>query len=146
MKKYYLILLSIPILLTSCMSMSSLNSTLAPGASIDDLGKIFVIRFEPDERQLNLIIADQLSLMGYPAVAGEEEEIPEDVNTLVSYRDNWQWDMTNYMIRINIQFHHGKSRALIASGESYRTSLARRSPEEMIRETLEEILKVKKEN
>ena len=47
-------------------------------------------------------------------------------------------------IRIKIQFRDGKSNVLIVSGESYRTSMARRSPEEMIKETLEEILKNRK--
>ena len=84
--------------------------------------------------------------MGYPASAGEKDEIPEDVDTLITYRDNWRWDITNYMIKINIQFKDGKSRELIVSGESYRTSLARKSPEEMIKETLTEILKNKKVN
>ncbi len=123
---------------------TSLSSSVAPGATFNDLGKTFVVRFEPDKRHLNTIIADQLSLIGYPAIAGEKENIPEDINTLVTYKDNWQWDMTNYMIRISIQFRDAKSKALIVSGESYRTSLVRATPEEMIKETLQEILKNRK--
>jgi hypothetical protein len=45
------------------------------------------------------------------------------------------------MIKLNIQFRNGKSNELIITGESYRTSLARKSPEGMIEETLTEILK-----
>ena len=134
--------LGIALLLTGCST--KLTSNLVPGAVFNDLGKTVVVRFEPDTRHLNSIIADQLTLMGYPAVAVEKSEIPKDVNTLVTYRDNWQWDITNYMIKINIQFRDGKSRELIISGESYRTSLVRKTPQEMIKETLEEILKNKK--
>jgi hypothetical protein len=134
--------LAIALLLTGCST--KLTSNLAPGAVFNDLGKTVVVRFEPDTRNLNSIIADQLTLMGYPAVAVEKSEIPKDVNTLVTYRDNWQWDITNYMIKINIQFRDGKSRELIISGESYRTSLVRKTPQEMIKETLDEILKNKK--
>jgi len=134
--------LAIALLLTGCST--KLTSNLAPGAVFNDLGKTVVVRFEPDKRNLNSIIADQLTLMGYPAVAVEKSEIPKDVNTLVTYRDNWQWDITNYMIKINIQFRDGNSRELIISGESYRTSLVRKTPQEMIKETLEEILKNKK--
>ena len=122
---------------------TNLTSNLVPGASLDELGKIFVVRFEPDKRHLNSIIADKLALMGHPAVAGEADEVPDDIDTLVTYRDNWHWDITMYMIRINIQFRNRKTKELIASGESYRTSLARKSPEEMIYETLVEILKIK---
>jgi len=141
-KSAIFIYLIIAFLLSGC---ANLTSNLAPGATIDELGKTFVIRFEPDKRKLNTIIADQLSSMGYPAIAGENNEIPKDVDTLVTYKDNWQWDITNYMIKIKIQFRDGKSRRLIVSGESYRTSLARKSPEEMIKETLEEIFKNKKQ-
>ena len=121
-----------------------MTSTLAPGANLQELGKTYVVRFDPDKRQLHTIIADQLSLLGYPATAGEENSIPDNIDTLITYQDKWQWDMTNYMIQINIQFRDGKSKELIVSGESYRTSLARRSPEEMIKETLQEILRNKK--
>jgi hypothetical protein len=133
--------LSILPLLPGCAT--NLTSNLVPGASLDELGKIFVVRFEPDKRQLNSIIADKLALMGHPAVAGEADEVPNDIDTLVTYRDNWHWDITMYMIRINIQFRNRKTKELIASGESYRTSLARKNPEEMIYETLVEILKRK---
>ena len=133
--------ITVVFLLTGCAT--NLTSNLAPGASFNDLGKTFVVRFDPDTRELNSIIADKLTMMGYPAVAGEKSEIPKDVDTLVTYQDNWQWDITNYMIKIKIQFRDGKSRELIVEGESYRTSLARKSPEEMIEETLVEIFKKK---
>ncbi|MBW6509475.1 MAG: hypothetical protein K0A94_08010 [Desulfuromonadales bacterium] len=141
-KTSILMYLTISLVLTGCMT--NLTSNLAPGATLDELGNTFVVRFDPDKRHLNSIIADTLTLMGHPAVAGEKSEIPEDVDTLVTYVDNWQWDITNYMIKINIQFRDGKSRELIVSGESYRTSLARKSPEEMIKETLIEVFKNKK--
>lgn len=133
--------LTVVFLLTGCAT--NLTSSLAPGASFNNLGKTFVVRFDPDTRELNSIIADKLTMMGYPAAAGEKSEIPKDVDTLVTYQDNWQWDITNYMIKIKIQFRDGKSRELIVEGESYRTSLARKSPEEMIEETLVEIFKKK---
>ena len=137
-----LLLLASVIALTGCTT--NLTSKVSPGIIFNDLGKIYVVHFEPDKRHLNIIISDQLALMGYPATTGEESNIPEDVNTLVTYQDNWQWDITNYMIKISIQFRNGKNKELIVSGESYRTSLVRKSPKEMIQETLKEILKNKK--
>jgi hypothetical protein len=128
-------------LITGCST--KLTSNVAPGSTFEEMGKTFVVRFGPDKRELNSIIADKLTLMGYPAVAGEASNIPSDVNTLVTYQDNWQWDITNYMIKIKIQFRDGKSRELIIEGVSYRTSLVRKSPEEMIEETLIEMFKKK---
>ena len=135
-----LLIATLPLLLTGCV-VTKLESNLAPGATFDELGKTFVVHFEPDKRQLHSIIADKLTLMGHPSTAGEKSEMPDDVDTLVTYKDNWMWDITNYMIKLNIQFRNGKSNELIITGESYRTSLARKSPEGMIEETLTEILK-----
>ena len=135
-----LLLAALPLLITGC-AMTKLQSSLTPGAKFDELGKTFVAHFEPDKRDLHSIIADKLTLMGHPATAGEKSDMPDDIDTLVTYKDHWMWDITNYMIRLNIQFRNGKSNELIITGESYRTSLARKSPAEMIEETLMEILK-----
>jgi len=133
--------LVIVFLISGCAT--NLTSKIAQDTNLSELGKIFVVHFEPDKRELNRIIADQLTLMGYPAITGEKDVIPEDVDTLVTYIDNWQWDISNYMIKINIQFRDRKTEKIIAIGESYRTSLVRKTPKEMIQETLEEIFKKK---
>lgn len=119
---------------------TKLSSDIVPGAALNAKGKFYVVHFEPDKRNLNVTIADQLKLMGYDAVAGENNSMPGDVQTIVTYVDHWQWDITNYMIEINIQFRDANDNSLIMSGRSYRTSLARKSADEMIRETLEEML------
>jgi len=63
------------------------------------------------------------------------------VDAIVTYVDRWMWDLTMYMIRLNIQVRDGKSRAILASAESYRPSLERRSTEDMVAETLDAIFK-----
>jgi len=122
-------------------SVKRLNAIAVEGATLNKSGKFYVVRFDPDKRNLNQIIADQMTSMGYNAVAGEKSDMPDDIDTVVTYIDHWQWDITNYMIEIDIQFRDAKDNALIVSGESYRTSLDRAAPSVMIRETLEEMLK-----
>ena len=126
------------LLMTGCAS--KVSSTAVPGASLKEKGKFYVVRFEPDKRNLNMIIADQLTSIGFDAAAGEKSDIPDDIDTVVTYVDQWQWDMSNYLIEIDIQFRDAKDGSLIMSGHSYRTSLVRRTPETMIKETLEEVL------
>ena len=142
MKK--IILFSLLILapfMSGCMT--SLKVNLEPGKTFSDLGKTYVAHFDPDKRNLHQIIANELKAMGAFAAAGERAEMPSDADTLVTYVDNWYWDMGNYMIKINIKFFNAKTEDLIVSGESYRTSLARKEPEFMIRETLEKIMSKK---
>lgn len=131
--------------LAACLSgcMASLKAKVEPGQTFDDLGKVYVAHFEPDKRNLHQMIASELSGLGYPAASGELNDMPAGTDTLVTYVDNWMWDITNYMIRITIKFKDATTKEVIVSGESYRTSAVRKDPEYMIRETLKKILEEK---
>ncbi len=122
---------------------TSLKADVSPGMTFNDPGKMYVARFEPDKRKLNELIADQLNEFGYTATAGEIQDMPKDTDTLVTYTDHWFWDMGNYLLRLNVKFRDAKTEEIIVTGESYRTSLARKSPEYVIKETLEKILSKK---
>jgi hypothetical protein len=81
--------------------------------------------------------------MGMQATAGEAGRTPADVDAIVTYQDKWTWDITMYMIELNVQIRKPKSEITIASGHSLRTSLARKSPPEMVEEVLTDIFKKK---
>lgn len=130
------------LILSTTACMTRLDATVAPGQSLTKLENVYVEHFSPDKRKLNYIIADKLTLLGYPATPmADGEVVTEDANIIITYVDNWQWDITNYLIKIKIDVRDAKSKQLLASGESFRTSLARREPSFMIQETLETILK-----
>ncbi len=134
-----LMLLSILFVVTGCST--KLDATMSPGQSLTNLGngKIYVQHFAPDKRNLNYIIADKLTLLGHPATALDSNDVPKDADIVITYVDNWQWDMTNYLIKIKIDFRNAENKQLIVTGESFRTSLVRKEPEYMIQETLEKI-------
>jgi len=137
MKKNVLLILCL-IAIAGCASVTAYH---LPDRDSKNLGSIYVVHFSPDKRHLERIIADQLISMGYRVTCGEEKDTPAEVNTLVNYIDHWQWDMSNYLIELKIEFRTKQDKAWIASGVSNRTSLARRSPEVMIEEILNKILK-----
>ncbi|TRZ93706.1 hypothetical protein D4R78_07930 [bacterium] len=120
---------------------ASLTAYYAPNRDLKNLGSMYVVHFPKDKRHLERIIADELTQRGYRATSGEEQDIPEGVNTLVTYIDHWTWDMSNYMLDIEIEFRNRQDKSLIASGKSYRPSLQRRGPDTMIKETLDKVLK-----
>ena len=49
------------------------------------------------------------------------------------------WDITMYMLELNIEIRHPRTDYVLATGRSFRTSLARKSPEEMVEEVIGEI-------
>nr|WP_283108228.1 hypothetical protein [Shewanella electrodiphila] len=123
--------------MTGCAT--RLEATVAPGQSLTELGNVYVQHFSPDKRNLNYIIADKLTLLGYPATPLDGTEVPNDANIVITYVDNWQWDITNYLIKIKIDFRKAENKQLLITGESFRTSLARKDPDFMIQEALEKI-------
>jgi hypothetical protein len=137
MKKSFLAVLCIMIFL-GCASVSS---QVAPNQNLKSLGSVYAVHFTPDQRHLESIIANELAKRGYKVTSGEEKDIPPGTNTLVTYVDHWMWDITNYMISIDIEIRKNSDHSLIASGKSYRPSMQRREPAIMIRETLDKILK-----
>ncbi len=58
---------------------------------------VFVERFEPDKRNLNEIIADNISARGHTAIAGETGQAPDHTTLVVTYVDKWMWDITKWM-------------------------------------------------
>lgn len=101
-------------------------------------GNYYVEKLPQDGRGVNQMIVDCLRERGLKAATGEAGQVPEHTDIIVSYQDRWMWDMTMYMIRLNIQMKT-PSGDLLASGESYRTSAIRKPPEYMINEILNEI-------
>lgn len=132
------------LLATACVTLSACainreSANFDPNKDIFQTDIVYVERFEPDKRNLNKIIADNISVRGYTATAGEKGQAPDNATVLVTYIDKWMWDITNYMIELTITFRDPASGAAIASGNSYHTSLTRLSPKEMIDEVLTNI-------
>ena len=140
----FTLLLSMAVVFVSLGSGCAVNratAKLVGDANLSNVKKIYVVKFEPDKRDLNKLIADQLAKMGYEATTGPESEIPKGVDAVASYRDKWMWDITNYMIELTITLKDPENKYALAVGNSYHTSLSRKSPEEMIQEVLTNIFK-----
>ena len=132
------VIIVVSISLTGC-AVNRATGTFDPGQDIVKSAVFYVERFDPDNRNLHKIIADNLSTRGYKVTFGEEGSAPDDATIVVTYVDKWMWDITMYMIELTITFRDPESGAAIGSGNSYHTSLTRLSPEEMIDEVLTNI-------
>jgi len=124
------------VFLSAC---ASLNTTKAPDADLSKINTIYVQKLTGEEADIDKLLVSRLNEMGYQATTGKEETPPAQVDAIVTYVDRWMWDLTMYMIRLTVQIRDGSSRAILASAESYRPSLQRKSPEFMVKEVLEKI-------
>ena len=132
----YAIIISLLVLSSGC---ASIESTRIPGSSLENIETLYVQRLSPDQRGVEKIIADELTKMGLTSLYGDSDISPVPVDALVTYQDNWQWDITMYMLRLSIQIRDPNTKSLLAEAESYRPSLQRKSPNFMAREVLESI-------
>ena len=134
-------ILGLAFLAVSLAACATLQATKAPSADLSKIKTVYVQKLEGDGYNVYQVITARLIATGFKATTGASADPPEPVDAIVTYVDRWMWDITMYMIRLNIQVRDGKTRAILASSESYRPSLQRRSKENMVAETLDAIFK-----
>ena len=127
------------VLMTTGCAVNRATATIDPTADLSAVKSIYVKKFEPDGRGIDVLIAERLRLRGYAATAGAAR--PANVDAVVTYIDKWWWDITMYMLELSISFRDAKTDYPLASGNSFHTSLTRKSPTEMVDEVLDNIFK-----
>ena len=141
MKRMRILVLLVPVILALTACAESLTAKRMPGADLSPLKTVYVQKLPADERGIDLLIANQLTRMGFAAVSGTSETPSSPVDAVVTYQDRWRWDITMYMWQLNVQIRDGQTRMRLATGQAMHTSLVRKSPEEMVEEVLAEIFK-----
>jgi hypothetical protein len=136
--------ISTSIVMCAVLSLSAcatLNSAKAPDANVKELHSFYVAQEKDDDNGIDKLIATRLSTMGYQSSFGATAKPAEHVDAIITYQDRWTWDITMYMIKLDVQIHDWESGTVIARAQSMRPSLQRKSPEGMVQEVLGEILK-----
>ena len=118
---------------------SSLEADRTRGVDLSALKSFYVRKLPADGRGIERLIANELAAMGKRASYGPEQRPAYAVDAIVTYQDRWMWDITMYMLELSIQIRDPNNDVQLASGHSMRTSLVRKSPEEMVKEVLTQI-------
>ncbi|MDH5640865.1 MAG: hypothetical protein OEY28_06190, partial [Nitrospira sp.] len=134
-------LLVIILSLNASACVSNLEAKRVPGADLTPLNTFYVQKLPADTRGVDQLIADRLTLMGFRASTGVTETPTMTVDAIVTYQDKWMWDITMYMIQLDVQIRDPQTRLLMATGQAMRSSMIRKSPEGMVEEVLTEIFR-----
>ena len=94
---------------------------------------------EGEDGSTKKLIAETFRARGF-AVTSDPEPDP-GADAIVTYIDKWMWDITMYMLELTIMLREPRSDHPLATGNSYHTSLTRKSPREMVDEVVENILR-----
>jgi hypothetical protein len=122
------------------------TATLSPGTDLNRIKTFYVVHQPRDTHNLHNLIRDRLVKEGQTATAGPElEKSSYRVDSIVTYVDRWTWDITLYLLELTITFRDANNDFPIAVGQSYHTSLTRKSPDEMVDEVITNIFSAAKQ-
>jgi len=141
MKPIALFTLVVSVLLLATGCASTLEAKKMPGTDLSKLKTFYVQKLPADERGVEQLIAQRLTHMGFTATSGASDTPSSPVDATVTYQDKWMWDITMYMLQLDMQVRDPRSGMVLVSGQSIRTSLVRKDPEGMVEEVLTEMFK-----
>jgi hypothetical protein len=135
-------LLTTLLLATTGCAVNRSSATLMADADLSKVKTIYVVQDPHDERHIELELKKAFERYGYTAVTGPEMKPPYPQDAVVTYIDKWMWDITMYMIELTVTVRDQKNFPL-ATGNSFHTSLTRKSPAEMADEVVSNIIAAK---
>lgn len=127
--------------LDSCVHQSSRR--MAPTMSANRMSQMksfYVRKHSEDDYKVGEDIAAQLQSMGFRASVGSSQSAPGKVDGVITYTDKWFWDITMYMLSLDVQLREPGSDMVLANAMTVRSSLVRKSQKEMIRETITKLI------
>jgi len=124
------VILLLPVIIVACAT--ALQTEPIPAELRDSSLRYFVENHGNDKRGLDRLIAQQIHSHGIETKSGFSDARPEEFDVLVIYEDRWQWDMSNYLIFLRIDFRDPETNVLLATGSSYQSSGARKPEGEVV--------------
>jgi len=110
------------------------TSSVDQTTDLSQLKTFYVKKYEEDKRGTDVVIRAKLEDFGLSV-----RESSNDVDAVVTYVDKWFWDITFYMLELTVTLRDPKTDFPLASGNSYHTSMTRKSQEGMVDEVLTNI-------
>lgn len=138
------ILLAVLACATGCINRAT--ATISPGTDLSKIRSFYVVHQPKDTHGIHHLIRDKLIKDGLTAVAGPElPQASYQADSVITYVDRWVWDMTLYLLELTVTLRDAANNFPQAVGNSYHTSLTRKSPEEMVEEVMTNIFKAAKQ-
>jgi hypothetical protein len=142
MKKALLVLLQLGMVasLVSGCAVNRATAHVEPTTRLSEIKTVHVKKFADDNADTNVLIVNKLRTKGVSATTGSDAPQTK-VDAVVTYVEKWMWDITMYMLELTVVIRDPKDDYPLATGNSYHTSLTRKSPQEMVSEVIDNIYK-----
>ena len=113
-----------------------MSNFVRPNDNVLESERFFVAVHPYDDWKIGNMIAKRLTVQGKRVSEGPIEEQPEDAQVVVTYEDRWMWDIAMYMLSLKVDFRDARTNELLATAYSYRTSLYRKPPHNVVNEVI----------
>ena len=127
------LLLIIACLLSSC---SSITTDKDPRVDLTGIKTFYVVHRLTDNHHIDETIVAQLQALGREASAGPTTMMPQNVDAVVTYEDEWAWDFKSYLIHLEIEIHRAHNRQPLARGSYRQPSIITKAPTVVVQEIL----------
>lgn len=127
------VLLTMLVMVHGC-AINRATATVDQTTDLSSLKVFYVKKYSEDTRDTNVVIKDKLVEMGFNVSETEAE-----VDAIVTYVDKWFWDITFYLLELTITVREPETDFPLATGNSFHTSMTRKSQEGMVDEVLTNI-------
>lgn len=126
-------ILSVAVLLSSC---SSVHSRSNPQVDLGRIKSFYVLHRLTDDNHIDEQIVEYLRRHGREADAGPLTMMPQSVEAVVTYQDDWAWDFKTYLIQLRIEIRRSHNNQFLAEGGYRQPSLITKPPAVVIERIL----------
>ena len=101
----------------------------------------FTVSMGPEETPTDNADAmkKELELLGFTVSMGPEKTPTDKADVIMTYQDKWMWDMTMYLLKLDVSLVDADNMVPISETSILRTTSIRRSKKYMVREALSEL-------
>lgn len=142
MRFFAALALAVAVLASSGCAVNRATATADPSLRWDGIKTLHVKQLEGEDGSIRKLLVDKLRVAGFAVTTDPDPAGQPDA--IVAYRDRWMWDITMYLLELTVTLHDPRTEVAVASGNSFHTSLTRKSPKEMVDEVVDNILKNRK--
>ena len=135
--KVTVLLLGLMVLLSSC---SSIQTRSDPRVDLKGLKSFYVVHRLTDDHHIDFLIVEQLKARGREASAGPLTMMPQNVDAVITYRDEWAWDFKSYLIQLDLEIHRAHNNQPLGQGSYRQPSIVTKPPAEVIEEILKSLI------
>jgi len=136
--KLFAVLLASAILLAACSSVSTHRNG---HVDLSRLKRFYVEHRLTDDHHIDEQIVAGLQALGRQASAGPMTMMPDGVEAVVTYEDNWAWDFKSYLIQLSIDIRKANTDQPLARGTYRQPSMITKQPPDVIRAILTPLFK-----